>query len=171
MNLLWHRDQYDLEVAGVHFYVTSIVRNEIAPVYVRRLHEPKEVVRTVTSDRKKGLPYMPRKFPLGDWTITAVERNGRHGMSFDEAEYGPVRIRTNAHQTVTVWALDDAGGYDHALDEMVEDYGYLLHWAPFSRTTLGCGRVGKEDAGQIEQLAKIIEGALLLQGAIPLKVV
>ena len=160
MKLLYERDKNKLIIEDVVFTVTNNVRNEIDPVYIRKLHDPKEVRYTVKSDRSKGVPYMPRKFPKGNWKIIGVEHyaviNGKE--NFDKNEYGTVRIRTDAHQSVTVWALDKTGGYDRATIATTEDYGYLFHFAPTSMTTLGCGRMVSQDAA--DKLASLIEGSI-----------
>jgi len=160
MKILYERDKNKLIVEDVVFTVTNNVRNEIDPLYVRKLHDPKEVRYTVSADRSKGKPYMPRKFPKGTWKTTGVERYAVvHGKeNFDQNEYGTVRIRTDAHQKVSVWALDKNGGYDHETSEMVEDYGYLFHFAPTSMTTLGCGRMISQDA--TNKFASLIEKSI-----------
>jgi len=160
MKVLFERAIEKLIVEDVVFTVTNNVRNEIDPVYIRKLHDPKEVRYTIKQDHTQGVPYMPRKFPKGNWKITGVEHyaviNGKE--NFDKNEYGTVRIRTDAHQPVTVWALDKAGGYDRATGAVTEDYGYLFHFAPNSQTTLGCGRCQSQDIA--DKLASMIESSL-----------
>ena len=160
MKILYERDKNKLTICEIVFTVTNNVRNEIDPVYIRRLHESKEVRYTVKADRSKGVPYMPRKFPKGTWKITGVEhyQEVKGIPSFDKNEYGTVRIRTDAHQKVNVWTLDKAGGYNYQTTATVEDYGYLFHFAPTSMTTIGCGRMVSQDAA--DKLASLIEKSI-----------
>lgn len=163
MILTWDRDASDLEIGGEHFTVTNRVRNEIDPGAVRRLHDPSEVRRAIVNGQW-GPPYMPRKFPKGQWRVLAVEDT-------HDPEFAPIKIRTDAHQLVQIWELDDKGGYDHPIDRLVDDSGYHLHWSAISKSTLGCGRVGLDDDTQVRALAHIIRGAMALHEAVFLKVV
>jgi len=165
MRVIYERDKNRLIVGEVVFTVTNNVRNEIDPRNVRRLHDPKEVRRVIRLDRSVGSPYMPRKFPKGTWAITAVEwfKDG----AWDRKDYGLVRIRTNAHQSVAAWSLDDNGGYDKPSGKMEEDYGYLFH-ASDSRTTLGCGKFETQE--QALKCAQLIADALA-NGIVVLEVV
>jgi hypothetical protein len=97
---------------------------------------------------------MPRPFPSGVWNILSV----RHST---DPNYIPVIVETDAHQTLPIWALDAKGGYDHATDEMVEDYGYWFHHAWFkngnvwqaSSTTHGCANIiNEKDCERIFEL-------------------
>ena len=109
MKLVWKRDQEDLEVNGVHFKVWCHVRNEIDPKYIRRLHEPREVVYAIVNGVQTKLLYMPRKFPKGLWEITTVEFVPKIE---EQKDFWPIKLRTNASQMVDVWELDKLGGYD-----------------------------------------------------------
>jgi hypothetical protein len=149
MKIVWERDKNRADFNAEVLKITCDVRNELNGR--RRLHDPKEVRRVVQPDGHWGPPYMPRPFPLGTWRVIAVEDTA-------DKEFAPVKIRTNAHQLVRTWALDAAGGYDHEEDRLVEDAGYHLHFAEFSRTTLGCGRL--ETAGQARSLAAAIRKAM-----------
>ncbi len=153
MNLLWHRDQGVLSVGGDAFDVTSIVRNEVNGW--RKLHDPKEVIRSVTQSRAQGPAVMPRPFPLGEWSVT--------GITFIDdpaSDFYPVKILTNASQPLEVWDLDSSGGYDKPSDRYVVDWGYWFHWISWSRTTKGCGKVGDKSPAQILRLASIIYDAV-----------
>lgn len=163
MRLSWIRDSGELTADGRRFVVTNRVRNEIDPLAIRRLHDPGEVRRAVV-DGQWGPPYMPRRFPLGTWRILAVEDTSAQ-------EFTPIKIRTDAHQPVHVWALDADGGYDHETPEIIEDSGYHLHWARDSRSTLGCGRVGTDTAEQVRELARIIRTAMARGERVELEVV
>lgn len=166
MTLRWHRDagKNNLSVNGLTFTVTNLVRNELNGW--RKLHVKKEVALAIPS----GKPYMPRQFPKGTWEVTKVERYKLiNGVSnFDKSVYGTERIRTNAHQAVEVWELDSDGGYSHKNETFVEDYGYLLHNAMDSNTTLGCGNVVSKK--EMSDLATLVE-ALLESGKVYLEVV
>lgn len=107
---------------------------------------------------------MPRQFPLGTWRITEIEET-------NIPEFAPIKIKTDAHQIVHVWALDKQGGYDHETGVTVNDSGYHLHWCEGSHTTLGCGRVGKEDDREVIEFAAIIKPALDRKEEIILEVV
>ncbi len=150
MNVKWNRDAEDLEYQGIHFRVTCKVRNEIDLMYVRRLHEPKEVIYAIVNGQKTNIPYMPRKFPKGLWEITGIEAS-------TDPIFAPFKIRTNAFQDVNVWALDKIGGYDKVTEKKVRDGGYLLHCST-STTTHGCGRVETEK--QIRKLVGLISREL-----------
>jgi hypothetical protein len=163
MKLTWTREKDCLETGGIVFTVTNIVRNEIDPSHVRNLHVPSEVRRAVVNG-SWGDPYMPRKFPKGTWQITAVEDT-------TEADFAPVKIRTNAHQMVETWLLDKGGGYDKPTGLMVNDSGYHLHWCAGSRSTLGCGRVGTDSPKQVLKLAKMIRTAMSAGEVVTLEVI
>jgi hypothetical protein len=101
------------------------------------------VVRTIPDN----LPYDPRPFPKGRWKITGVEWQREKG--FDRRTYGPVKIRTDAWQWVTVWELDGEGDYLRETEERVRDTCYWLHYSEFA-TTLGCIRLDSPvDAARI----------------------
>ena len=155
MKITYKSAENKLYIGDVVFTVTNNVRNEIDPVYVRRLHDPREVKYTITKDRSRGKPYMPRKFPKGICEITAVEH--RSDFKFDAHEFGQVRVRTNASQVVEVWSLDKDGGYDKPTGEFVPDYGYLIHYSDFN-TTLGCLRASSQET--MIKIADLIEAGL-----------
>jgi len=163
MKIIWNRDENRLETGGIVFTVTNMVRNEIDPSHVRRLHDPSEVRRAVVNGQW-GDPYMPRKFPKGTWQITAVEDT-------KDPEFAPVKIKTNAHQMVETWILDSAGGYARPSGKIVSDSGYHLHWSAESRTTLGCGRVGTDSPKQALKLAKMIRAAMAAGESVTLEVI
>jgi hypothetical protein len=131
--------------------ITSDVRNELNGR--RALHKPDDVVETVTKEGTWGHAYMPRPFPRGIWKITGVEYTAAPA-------YAPVKIKTNARQKVELWNLDSGGGYDRPSGIFEEDYGYHLHWCADSRTTLGCGRVGKNTSREVTVLAALVKDAL-----------
>jgi hypothetical protein len=146
--LTWNRDGDDLECMGEHYFVSCKVRNEIDLMNVRRLHDKKEVVKTI----QNGVymyPYMPRKFPKGRFEITSYEKT-------TDPVFAPIKIKTNAVQMVEKWELDENGGYAFGTGKMVSDSGYYLHWSKNSLTTHGCGRVGTNTDKQILKLAGVL---------------
>jgi hypothetical protein len=171
MNIKWNREGNDLEYQGIHFQVSCKVRNDIDANYIRRLHDPKEVIYALyNGEFEKDKPYMPRKFPKGLWKILSVEVNpgsefsGLPGFTtvseanrFKESDYGQVKIRTNAKQEVFIWKLDAKGGYDVATKQTTMDEGYLLHSSDWV-TSWGCGiaATGK----QIKKLGCLVAAQL-----------
>jgi hypothetical protein len=103
-------------------------------------------------------PYQPKRFPPGHWKITEIE------WQTDGSIYWPVKIRTDAHQLLDYWRLDEDGQYAERTGKQFDGWGYLLHHArikqqdgslAFSRTTLGCLNVlGPSD---VLWLARMIE--------------
>lgn len=168
MKLLWKRDLELLEVEGKIFNVTCAVRNEIDSKEVRRLHEPKEVVRAIENGRYT-VPYMPRKFPLGEFKVTGLDWIPWENIS--QRDFWPVKIKTNATQEVDAWSLSANGGYDKPSGKRIIDSGYHLHFCQNSRTTLGCGRVGKDTPEQVTELAYLIEDAIEAKEEVSLVVV
>jgi len=150
MKIIWKRDAGDLVYQGIHFNVWCKVRNEIDLMYVRRLHDPKEVIYAIVNGQKTTYPYMPRKFPIGTWEIIGIEAS-------TDPIFAPFKIRTNADQLVETWTLDEKGGYDKPTGKKVLDGGYLLHCSN-SMTTHGCGRVETEK--QVKKLAGLIASEL-----------
>jgi len=150
MKLIWNRDKEDLEFNGVHFKVWCHVRNEIDPLYIRKLHEPKEVIFAIVNGAQTKIPYMPRKFPKGIHEILSVEFVPK---TDGQKDYWPVKIRTTATQDVEVWELDENKGYKKGTGRFVRDGGYLIHFS-WSNTTLGCGR--EESETQVRKLAELI---------------
>lgn len=167
-----------LDDTGVLFTckMTNNVRNELN--HRRVTGKAKEVVRTVLADNQPGRPYMPRPFPSGNWHVVAVEVNQGNPMDkspgftarqFSTQEFGDVRITTDSHQTVETWSLDASQGYAKKDGQTQEDYGYHFHFAPNSKTTLGCGRF--ESQIDAEQAAGIIAARLAIPESIDVEVV
>lgn len=132
-----------LECNGVTYTCSCKVRN-----LRNGLRELNEVVRSIPDNK----PYDPRPFPAGNWKVTGVEWQEKHG--FSEHTYGPVKIRTNAEQDVKVWALDKDADYFFETADVVRDGGYLLHYSQ-SSTTLGCIRL--QNAADAIAIASVIE--------------
>jgi hypothetical protein len=127
---------------------SSIVRNERNGN--RPLHEPGQVITAMTQNPYVKFPVMPRPFPVGTWSVGMPrERSSKY--------LRPFFIPTDAERELPVWALDDAGGYDHVTKETVLDLGYGLHFSE-SSTTVGCIRVHSE--GDLLLLANLIRSSL-----------
>jgi hypothetical protein len=140
-----------------YFSVSNIVRSIKAGT-----RRGDEVIRSIPGN----LPYDPLPFPKGVWKITGIEKQTEKG--FDPKVYGPVKIRTDAWQTVKVWKLDEDGDYLSETNEEVKDSGYLLHYSE-SNTTLGCIRI--KSPSDAESLAKIIEKSMINGQAVELIVI
>jgi hypothetical protein len=117
-----------------------------------------EVVRCIPDN----LPYDPLPFPKGVWRITGLD--WQMACGFDPRTYGPVKIRTDAWQWVTVWELDADGDYLRDTERRVKDTCYWLHYSVFS-STLGCIRLASpQDATAIATiLAAMREGPVELE--------
>lgn len=128
----WNRDAEKLYVPGQReFNVSCKIRNELNGL--RALGKKSDVVYAVV-DGRTGPPYMPRPFPKGIWKITGIEI-----IADKTSPFYPVKIKTNATQTVESWALDPkTGGYKEPTGMKVIDGGYHLHFATY---TLGCGAI------------------------------
>jgi len=129
------------------FHCTSDVRNELNGR--RRLHDPREVVRTIPG----AYPYMPRPFPVGEFDVTGVKYRDKSDPEY--GYLGPAFIQTNAYQMVRIWSLDKVGGYEAETAGIAKDTAYGFHAAPASKTTQGCGRLRSEkDALALAQLVE-----------------
>jgi hypothetical protein len=144
--LTWSRDKNQAEIT-----VDGKLQEFCITCEVRTLANGKRRVTEVVTSIPAGKPYDVQKFPKGLWTITGIEPVT---ASKAQVTYGPVKIRTDAHQKVKVWALDQDGDYDHETSEETDDTGYLLHFSQ-SSTTWGCGRIGT--AAQARKLASILK--------------
>jgi len=156
MKLSWKRDDGKLSYNDVTIDVVCDVRNELNGR--RALSE--KVVYSELPNGDKGVPYMPRPFPLGVWNVVAV-------IPKENPYEAPEFISTDACQILDVWSVVD-GHYGDKTGDNVEDYGYGLHNST-SATTLGCGRiVSSKDR---EDLSKAIKTALLAKEEVILEVV
>ena len=154
----WARNRGVLRIGELFVTCRSDVRNYANGR--RKLHDPSEVVRAIVNGAYSG-PYMPSPFPAGTWKIIGTEKSKK-------IEFAPVKILTNAHQPVRLWALDNDGGYDHATEEWVDDSGYWLHFSRDSKTTLGCGRIGS--ASEALSVADLVNKILAAKGDLILEV-
>jgi hypothetical protein len=134
VKLTWDRDRGKLSYLDKVIDVTCYVRNELNG---ERSLDSKPVYTTdaagATNGAGKSVPYMPRPFPKGTWTVTGVYPKSDPYMA-------PEFIATDARQTVTPWTVID-GHYGAPVEgAQAMDYAYGLHNST-SRTTLGCGRI------------------------------
>jgi len=90
---------------------------------LRPLHDKSQVYYSMNADGSQGKPIMPGTFPSGTWQVEGVQT-----MDNPNTDYGPVVIRTNAHQIRKVWILDAAGGYDYESADEVMDWFYQIHF-------------------------------------------
>lgn len=124
--------------------------------------DPDDFMYTTPPFGKTQVPYIPGKFPIGNWHITKFE--------YDETtEYGPYKIRTDAYRMVEVWEL--VTNKKRNIKEwrkkknpdgtivMAEDAGLLIHGGGYSEinldnrkgsnkytdNTLGCIRISNLD--------------------------
>lgn len=166
MKVLFYRDKQKLKIIDKEkdqkktFYCDSIVRNEINEE--RALHDKREVIYTFPLNRyDKSLPYMPRRFPPGNWKITGYEYT-------DQKYLEPLKIFTDATQIVPIWELDQNGGYKCAAGNVQFDFGYWFHYWE-GRTTTGCGRF--DVISEIENFMEIIKPYLDVFKTVPLEVI
>jgi len=143
------------------------------------------------SKGKPIVPYKPEKFPIGNWKITAFEKNGAE-------EYGPYKIRTNAIRNVIGYkAKKDKNkilvGWeeiknDKSENEVFEDGHLLIHGGTgkivenlsevekldarkgtndYMGTTLGCIRICNLD---VYLIVDVLSNYLNVKGNIELEV-
>ncbi len=104
------------------------------------------VTNRVLTPEERGKPvdyygqyyYFPNQFPSNTpenpvWHVTKVT------VSNDLDKFGPIKIWTDAHCTVTTYNKDGTG-----ITGTAEDYGYLFHTGK-SPTTWGCGNLGSDE--------------------------
>ena len=110
------------------------VRNELIP------GGRQDVVHSENADGSTGVPYMPRPFPSGLWTIG---KPAPIDPAKDVHLYEwPFFIPTDAHQLVDEWGvtLEDTWHYVQPTGQKVMDWGYGIHFSS-SPTTLGCLKI------------------------------
>ena len=130
-----------------NIWAASHVRNELDKSRPDASSLP-DVVYSFNADRSTGKPYMPRPFPLGIWSITSHEPTTEKWLQ-------PVKLVTDAHQVLPIWALTGAGLYDHATTDMTDVWGYAIHYCNGSVHTDGC--IGIKDLGDMLWLVAQIE--------------
>jgi hypothetical protein len=128
MHFEWDRKTGIMKALDLEMKVTCIVRNELN----QRRSTAERPVYSEKENGDPGVPYMPRRFPVGKWNITGV-------YDRDTDEMRPHFFATDAHQPVDEWTVV-GNHYGEKTGKQVEDYGYGFHCSTFS-TTLGCGKI------------------------------
>jgi len=126
---------------GRQLPMSCLVRNELLPApFLRGMDE---VVYT-EPPAKSGppVPYMPRLFPVGTWSIWGIDSKDSKGNPLGPYE-APFFISTSARQLVDEWEVvqHEKLWYVRKTGRKVWDSGYGCHTST-SITTLGCGRIG-----------------------------
>jgi len=136
---------------------TLYINDAVFPISnkIRTLRDGTRASHEVVFSMPDNQPYDPMPFPKGLWFVTGLEWQKEKG--FDYSTYGPVKIRTDAWQTVKIWEIDDDKDYLKETDRIVIDRGYLLHYSK-SSTTLGCIRLASPEDAEI--IARIIQRVL-----------
>ena len=140
MKVIWDRTKPFLTVGAEVLGCSCRVRNE-----ENRLRKASEIVYSMPD----GLPYQPRQFPIGSWTILKPRPKYEDWLK-------PWFIPTTAWQKLPVWKLK-SGLYSEATDQMVTDSGYGIHWSETSLSTWGCIRMNSRD--EIERLVALVTEA------------
>lgn len=115
MILLQAKERQTLEGFGRVIPISCLVRNEL-----NGTRGMTEVVYSENEDGSKGVPYMPRPFPVGTWTMYKAEQ------VFNNPSLGPWFFPTDAWQLVDEWSVID-GSYKEPTGRKVKDYGYGVH--------------------------------------------
>ena len=108
-----------------------------------------EIVKSFSRNGSR-IAYDPRQFPSGIFNITGVEWT-------EDPEFAPVKIKTDAVRPVYSWKTEN-GIYKKVTTNVVQDFGYWMHYCLEFKTTLGCIRIGSP-ANAIK-LGKMIEPLL-----------
>ncbi len=94
------------------------VRNEL-----NGLRKMNEVVYSTNEDGSRGVPYMPRTFPVGTWALLMPAPRSNPLLA-------PYFCPTTAWQIVDEWAVeqrDDGEWYTGKAGGQVKDYAYGIH--------------------------------------------
>ena len=121
----------------------SVVRNELNGERPDSTKLP-DVVYSENQDGAQGLPVMPRSFPIGTWNVTGYEPTSEQWLK-------PIKLITDAHQSLDIWALNPDGSYDKPTGQKIDDFGYRIHFANGSHHTDGC--IGSETEDDIRWLS------------------
>lgn len=136
--------------------ISCFVRNEL-----NGLRKIDEVVYTMPA----GIPYYPRRFPTGIWSVTGIRRR-------EDIYREPFFIATDAHQLVDEWRVDDGPDgrprYASPTGRMVQDREYGLHFSR-SPTTTGCIKI--EERSDLLDLVDRIREAFSSKDLVTLEVV
>ena len=117
---------------------SCFVRNE-----VNGLRNMNEVVYSTNQDGSKGVPYMPRPFPVGTWTL------GHPDLRSDPL-LAPYFIPTTAWQLVDEWDViqkDDGEWYSGKTGRQVKDYAYGIHCSSAHESD-GCIHIVDDPSGR-----------------------
>jgi hypothetical protein len=123
---------------GKNVPFSCFVRNEI-----NGLRQMNEVVFSVNKDGSKGVPCMPRTFPVGTWSL------GMPGVRSDPL-LAPYFIPTTAWQMLDEWEVTNKDGklwYLKKTGRQVADYAYGLHCSTAHESN-GCIHIIDDPSGQ-----------------------
>lgn len=138
MKLSWDKADDFLLAGDRKIRCWSKVRNELNGLRPRT-GKP-DVFYTTTIGGNKGVPSMPRAFPVGKWKILGIIP---HPDRANDGYLWPFYIATDAWQMLDEWELDSNGVYERKTGKRVPDYAYGLHFSS-SDWTQGCIRIGSE---------------------------
>ena len=143
MILTWDRDAEMLVAGSRRIRAWSQVRNELnglRPNLEKIKRGKSDVFYTTTASGERGVPSMPRAFPVGKWKILGIIP---HPDRANDGYLWPFYIATDAWQMLDEWELDSNGVYERKTGKRVPDYAYGLHFSS-SDWTQGCIRIGSE---------------------------
>ena len=139
MKLSWDKADDFLLAGDRKIRCWSKVRNELNGLRPRK--GASDVFYTTTIGGNKGVPSMPRTFPVGNWKIVGIIP---HPDRERDGYLWPFYIATDAWQKLDVWELDEKGFYKGKTDQApVSDFAYGLHFSS-SDWTQGCIRIALE---------------------------
>lgn len=138
MKLSWDKADDFLLAGDRKIRCWSKVRNELNGLRPRK--GASDVFYTTTIGGNKGVPSMPRTFPVGNWKIVGIIP---HPDRERDGYLWPFYIATDAWQMLDEWELDSNGVYERKTGKRVPDYAYGLHFSS-SDWTQGCIRIGSE---------------------------
>ena len=134
-------------------------------------NSPNKAEGITTNDKKETHYYIPVVFPSGTWNINKIEETPAY---FEE--FGPYKIRTDAHTMVNEWIFKKIvkNGESHWIQngKQVKDDGYLIHGGDgsnnnktlfntidkskgnnrYDTTTRGCIRINNKDVYLLKEI-------------------
>lgn len=108
-------DRTKMTAFGRQLVVSCKVRNEL-----NGQRGMNEVVYSENEDGSQGVPYMPRQYPSGTWTIS------KPVQELTDIALGPWFTPTSACQLVDEWEVVNKV-YTQKTGRQVMDYGYGIH--------------------------------------------